>query len=720
MNKQCTNLKLFILMAILSVQPLFVFSESVATTMPNDRILASLGHSFELGANETAYLEPADLLIRFVNVTEDSRCAADVQCIWAGQVTVSMEVFQDSTSSFLESFSLTLTSSDIHYLSTGSANGYVVKLIRVDPYPVATKSIQLSDYIVTLTVSTIDVHLDSLDQPFLSLASLELRTQENVPLDNQNAITAGQKILLSSTISTATGQTPSQDTVATYLVQSTDEDNVVQFIGENEFVISPISEVNIPWTPEQSGVYSIQVFVWRKTADLGKDSFIPIMEKWRIINVFASPAKFIEAPQDKLPAGIKLEIEKLGARQFYQDRDMWLPTQISVTRNDTIDWELIAWPSIGPNYVISKLGSSPEGTIVYDYYKSLGIDYEKDIQYDEFLKAADLSPFPQVSGRYFGFGWNQTDMGGAKVGPGEYGVMLLMPILIGDIGTGDDKRARILLTSAPEYFTLLAGPAPNLEHRIVLKQTVNQTKLQTGELYEHSLLLINEGNQQEYFSLISNPCPWEGAGGIVYPWYFNSPLAPGESYVITHGISEASKYPGTYYLNSSYVFAVPDEPVEGKSENDGVRVSCFEIQPNPIVLEVTAPSYEDVSLVLKSDKQEYKRNEIVHLSLYIENNSSMPFVLSEVVPDLSITTPNGTKLSLGWVADAFRPITVDPHSAFRLDNMISLDWDLNDVYQIPSYPDDGYSPAAPGRYTVDATFVSPYLRSETLTIDVTE
>jgi hypothetical protein len=197
-------------------------------------------------------------------------------------------------------------------------------------------------------------------------------------------------------------------------------------------------------------------------------------------------------------------------------------------------------------------------------------------------------------------------------------------------------------------------------------------------------------------------------------------LGSGESYVITDGISEASKYPGTYYLNESYTFVVPDEPLEGKSDNDGVRVSCIEIEPNPLVLEVTAPIHKDVHLVLESDKQVYKQNETVNLSLYIENGSDTPFVLSEVVPDLLITTPSGTKISLGWVADYFRAITVDPHSTFRLDNTFSLDWDLNDVYQIPPHPDDGNSPAEPGSYKVEATFVSPYLKSETLAIDVIE
>jgi hypothetical protein len=360
--------------------------------------------------------------------------------------------------------------------------------------------------------------------------------------------------------------------------------------------------------------------------------------------------------------------------------------------------------------------------VIYDYYQALGIDANmKNIQYDEFTKGADFPPYPTTGGRYFGFTWNQTDMHGAKVEAGEYEVQLTMPILVGDVAPGDDKRVRVLLTSDPERFTLLEGPPTNLQHNLVLKQFVNQTELQTGEPYEYSLTLVNTGDQEEYFTILSYPCPWPESGGLVYPWYFSDlPLKPGESFVITQSTSESPKYPGVQHLNGSYTLAVPDEPLQGKSDDDGVRASCIELEPNPIVLEITAPAFEDVNLVLESDKSRYSQNETVHLSLYIENNSDKPFTLAEVNPSLQITASNGTTITLAWAADYLGSITVDPHSVFRLDSSYSLEWDLNDAYQIPPDPADGQVQADTGTYDVEATFISPYLKSKTLTIIVAE
>ena len=37
-----------------------------------------------------------DLEVRFVEVVEDSRCPKNVNCIWAGEVTILVEVYRDS------------------------------------------------------------------------------------------------------------------------------------------------------------------------------------------------------------------------------------------------------------------------------------------------------------------------------------------------------------------------------------------------------------------------------------------------------------------------------------------------------------------------------------------------------------------------------------------------------------------------------------------------
>ncbi|MGI0016366.1 MAG: hypothetical protein ACREBU_23345, partial [Nitrososphaera sp.] len=144
-----------LIITLLCLQPALISLPTVFAQYPTDTSSGNpitLAFPFKLTINQTAYLEPADLVFRFVNVTEDSRCPSDVQCIWAGQVSILIEYTRSSTGENLGNFILTLPSSSGTYVSTRTIEGYLVKLARVDPYPVSTKQIQPSDYVATLIV----------------------------------------------------------------------------------------------------------------------------------------------------------------------------------------------------------------------------------------------------------------------------------------------------------------------------------------------------------------------------------------------------------------------------------------------------------------------------------------------------------------------------------------------------------------------------------------
>ncbi len=102
---------------------------------------------FKLNFGQTKSIEAEGLKIKFVNVTEDFRCPADVQCITAGQVTIVINVIKDEQN--LGDFSLTKGRNE--YLAI-DFNGYLMKLIVVDPYPKVEKEIELSDYVITLSI----------------------------------------------------------------------------------------------------------------------------------------------------------------------------------------------------------------------------------------------------------------------------------------------------------------------------------------------------------------------------------------------------------------------------------------------------------------------------------------------------------------------------------------------------------------------------------------
>lgn len=446
--------------------------------------------------------------------------------------------------------------------------------------------------------------------------------------------------------------------------------------------------------------------------------------------------------------GISLVIEKYGEREFYQDRKVFLPTMLAVTKDDSVDWETLAWPSIGPNYVITRMAtpeSEDDGTVIFDYYKSLGIDENlTGIVYDEFMNKRDLSPPPATSGRYFGFEWNRTALDGTSASAGKYKVVLTMPVLIDDKATGS---SRMLLESEPDYFTILDGKPAYLEHDFSLVLNVSKTELQTGETFEHSLFLTNNGNSTEYFSIDSGgvdfmskealmaannsdeqePCYFPAANGIkkedwglmsMYANYFlgGKSIDPGSSLAIADNVPiSAPKYPGAYYLAGEITLTAADEEVEGKAEFDSVKVSCVDVPiSNPIKLNVTAPIYEGVSLVLETDKQVYKRNETVILSLYIENDSSKPFRLSEVMPTIHIKDASGVEVcGFSWVADYSEYPTIAPHSRYNLNTGTLLTWG-----QTTHLEDGSTKPAEPGEYSMLATFTFPYLESKVHTISI--
>lgn len=63
---------------------------AVSDAVPDVRV----DESFVLAPGESVEIEGADLTVTFLEVRDDSRCPADVQCVWAGEVVLSAETIQ--------------------------------------------------------------------------------------------------------------------------------------------------------------------------------------------------------------------------------------------------------------------------------------------------------------------------------------------------------------------------------------------------------------------------------------------------------------------------------------------------------------------------------------------------------------------------------------------------------------------------------------------------
>jgi hypothetical protein len=107
-----------------------------------------IAQPFDLRVNQTAYLQSAELVLKFVKVTEDSRCPSDVTCIWEGQVSILVGLASASDGKSFGNFTLTSRGAGgaAYELSAKAVNGYSLRLVDVHPYPVSTQKISPSDY----------------------------------------------------------------------------------------------------------------------------------------------------------------------------------------------------------------------------------------------------------------------------------------------------------------------------------------------------------------------------------------------------------------------------------------------------------------------------------------------------------------------------------------------------------------------------------------------
>ena len=86
--------------------------------------------------------------LSFNRVAQDSRCAQDVVCIWAGNTTLEFTLGSSDSPATLTFTMTTLpdgtTSTQFH--------GYDILVSILQPYPVSTSSIEPRDYSITVLV----------------------------------------------------------------------------------------------------------------------------------------------------------------------------------------------------------------------------------------------------------------------------------------------------------------------------------------------------------------------------------------------------------------------------------------------------------------------------------------------------------------------------------------------------------------------------------------
>jgi hypothetical protein len=101
---------------------------------------SKLGDTIDLPLNESVKFGSEKLEITLVS-NADSRCPLNVNCIQAGKAKITLKLTKDGKEEMLELESKGLCQAeDGSCGSTGSVNGYTVKLINVYPYPTEPKT----------------------------------------------------------------------------------------------------------------------------------------------------------------------------------------------------------------------------------------------------------------------------------------------------------------------------------------------------------------------------------------------------------------------------------------------------------------------------------------------------------------------------------------------------------------------------------------------------
>ncbi|HLG13021.1 MAG TPA: hypothetical protein VJH03_00635 [Blastocatellia bacterium] len=107
----------------------------------------SIDQEFSLRIGRTVTITGEKLKITFASVAEDSRCPKGVDCIWAGNGRIVLEVRKKSKKP------ARLSLNTLQAPTEGNYRQYRIRLVRLDPHPVYGVTPDPAGYEATLVVS---------------------------------------------------------------------------------------------------------------------------------------------------------------------------------------------------------------------------------------------------------------------------------------------------------------------------------------------------------------------------------------------------------------------------------------------------------------------------------------------------------------------------------------------------------------------------------------
>lgn len=104
----------------------------------------ALGQDVVLTPGQLVHVGTTGARLSFLTVAADSRCAKDVQCVWAGNATARMRVWGDSGVPRVVELNSTVEPRQIQ------VDGYTLRFVALTPDPVSTTSIAQGSYRLTV------------------------------------------------------------------------------------------------------------------------------------------------------------------------------------------------------------------------------------------------------------------------------------------------------------------------------------------------------------------------------------------------------------------------------------------------------------------------------------------------------------------------------------------------------------------------------------------
>jgi hypothetical protein len=144
-------IRLFLTLCLLATLATLASGDGTAKTKGRAHKKIMLDKNFVLSVGQEVSTPDGKLKIKFVSVPEDSRCPTGVDCIWAGNARVVLQVSQ--TRGKLVTLELNTNPRDAADAAEGNYGHYRIKLVGVAPYPVAEQTIAPRSYTTTLVVS---------------------------------------------------------------------------------------------------------------------------------------------------------------------------------------------------------------------------------------------------------------------------------------------------------------------------------------------------------------------------------------------------------------------------------------------------------------------------------------------------------------------------------------------------------------------------------------